>query len=184
MEGIKKIKNLLLVLCLFVSAPFLSCQANVVETQFAANPEPCKFLTPSDAEKIIGQPVGLIENHSKIEGDVHKFECTYRGISKDKVSGKDINLYFSLERQEQNPTVERARQEFESTYRKIDEPLLLVQRLSEIGDEAFVISNPPNFHFIMVRKGAMIFRMKLNKAPEKTSFEELKAFAKKFADEL
>ena len=186
MEGLRKMKRkiILLVLCLFVSAPFLSCQANVFETHFAANPKPCEFLPYDDAEKILGQPVRLIENISKVESDVRKTDCTYRGVSKDKFSGKDINLYFSLEQQEQNPTVEKARQEFESTYKKIDEPLLLVQLLSGIGDEAFVISNPPNFHFMMVRKGAMIFRMKLNKVPEKTSLEELKAFAKKFAEQL
>src|SRR5687768_17582263 len=122
-----KRKILLLVLCLFVSAPFLSCQANVVKTHFAAKPKPCKFLTPSDAEKILGQPVRLIENISKVEGNVSKSNCVYRGISKDKVSGQAINLYFSLEQKEQNPTIEQARQVFESTYKKINEPDISVQ---------------------------------------------------------
>jgi len=144
----------------------------------------CEFLTQSDAEKIIGQPVWLVENTSKIEGDVRRSDCTYRGISRDKVSGKDINLYFSLERREKNPTVEQAREIFASTYGKINEPDIFVGKLSGIGDEAFVISNPPSFHFIMVRKGAKIFSMKLNKAPEKTSLDELKAFAKKCAEQL
>lgn len=187
MESLTKMKRkiLLLVLCvLFASAPFLSCQANVVETHFAAKPKPCKFLSYADAEKILGQSVRLIENISKVEGDVRKSDCVYTGVSKDKVSGKDINLYFSLEQQEQNPTVEQARQVFESTYRKINEPELSVQVLSGIGDEAFSISNPSNFHFIMVRKGEIIFRIKLNKATEKTSLEELKAFAKKFAEQI
>ena len=93
-------------------------------------------------------------------------------------------MYFSLERQEQNPTVEQARQIFASTYKKINEPALSVEVLSRIGDEAFSISNPSNFHFIMVRKGEIIFRIKLNKATENTSLEELKAFAKKFAEQL
>ena len=168
---------------LIVLISSLSCAA---QSKIISNEDlkSCEFLTQSDAEKIIGQPVRLIENTSKIEGDVRKSNCTYQGISKDKVSGKDINLYFSLEQQEQNPTVENAQKEFESTYKKIDEPDIFVGKLSGIGDEAFVISNPPNFQFMMVRKGAMIFRMKLNKAPKKTSLEEFKAFAKKFADQL
>ena len=179
-----KIKILLLVLCLFVSAPFLSCLANAFETHFVAKPKPCKFLSYGDAEKILGQSVRLTENISKIEGDVRKSDCVYTGVSKDKVSGKDVNLYFSLEQKEQNPTVEQARQVFESTYRKINEPELSVEVLSGVGDEAFSISNPLNFHFIMARKGEIIFRIKLNKATEKTSLEELKAFAKKFAEQL
>jgi hypothetical protein len=179
-----KRKILLLALCLFVSAPFLSCQANAVKTHFAAKPKSCKFLSYADAEKILGQPVRLMENISKVEGDVRNSNCVYTGVSKDKVSGKDINLYFSFEQQEQNPTVEQARQVFESTYKKINEPDLSVQVLSGIGDEAFSISNPSNFHFIMVRKGEIIFRIKLNKATEKTSLEELKAFAKKFAEQI
>ena len=179
-----KRKILLLVLCLFVFAPFLSCQANVFKTHFAAQPKPCKFLSYADAEKILGQPVRLIEDISKVEGSVRNSNCVYTGISKDKISGKDINLYFSLEQKGQNPTVEQARQIFESTYRKINEPDLSVEILNGIGDEAFSISNPSNFHFIMVRKGGIIFRIKLNKATEKTSLEELKAFAKKFAEQL
>ncbi|CAN5597452.1 hypothetical protein BH10ACI1_BH10ACI1_26380 [soil metagenome] len=175
-----------LFLLLFVSA--VSCQTNVAtineKSVSAEKSKPCEFLTPSDAEKILGQTVRLIENTSKIEGDVSKSDCVYRGISKDKVSGKDVNLYFSLERQEQNPTVEQARQIFASTYKKINEPALSVEVLSGIGDEAFSISNPSNFHFIMVRKGEIIFRIKLNKATENTSLEELKAFAKKFAEQL
>lgn len=186
MEGLRKMKRkiLLFVLCLFVSAPFLSCLANVFETHFAAKPKPCKFLSDADAEKILGQPVRLIGNISKVEDDVRKSDCVYTGVSKDKVSGKDVNLYFSLEQQEQNHAVEQTRQEFASTYGKINEPNLSVEVLSGIGDEAFSISNPSNFHFIMVRKGEIILRIKLNKATEKTSLEELKVFAKKFAEQL
>jgi hypothetical protein len=179
-----KRKILLLVLCLLVYAPFLNCQANAVKTTFAAQLKPCRLLSAGEAEKILGQPVRLMENISKVEGEVHKSNCVYTGVSKDKVSGKDVNLSFSLEQKEQNPTVEQARQVFKSTYGKVNEPELSVQVLSGIGDEAFSISNPSKFHFIMVRKGEIIFRIKLNKANENTSLEELKAFAKKFAEQL
>lgn len=175
-------KTQLLMFFLIFSAFALSlnCQTKAVDEKA----EPCKYLSFADAEKILGQPVRLIENISKVEGDVRKSDCVYRGISKDKVSGKDINLYFSLERKEQNPTVERARQIFESSYKKINEPDLSVQVLNGIGDEAFLISNPPNFHFMMVRKDEVIFRFKMNKAAENTSVEELKAFAKKVSGQI
>ena len=89
-----------------------------------------------------------------------------------------------MERQDQNPTAERAHEIFETAYKKINEPEISVGKLSGIGDEAFFISNPPSFHFMMVRKSETIFRVKLNKAGEGTSFEELKIFMKKTAEEI
>jgi hypothetical protein len=184
MEGLRKMKKiiLLLILCLFVSAPVFSYQANVGKTHFAANPKTCKFLSSAEAEKILGQPVRLIENNSKVKDNIRTSDCVYRGISKDKVSGKDISLTFSLEQKEQNPTIEEAHQVFETTYKKINEPDIFVGNLSGIGDEAFLVSNPPSFHFMMVRKDEKIFRIKLNKAAEGTSLEELKIFMKKIAE--
>lgn len=179
-----KRKILPIVICLFVCTPFFISRVDAAKTHSAVKLKPCKFLTYAEAEKILGQPVRLIENVSKIEGDVRKSNCVYSGISKDKASGKDINLYFSMEQKAQNPTIEETRQIFESAYGKVNEPELSVQVLSEIGDESFVISNPGYFHFIMVRKGAIIFRIKLNKAAENTSLAELKTFAKKFAEQL
>lgn len=174
-------KNILMLSGIFLSLVLsINCQTKTVDEKIKL----CQFLSSAEAEKILGQPVRLVETNSKIEGDVSRSDCIYTGISKDKVSGKDINLYFSFERKAQNPTVEEARKVFESAYRKINEPELSVQLLSEIGDESFIISNPPHFHFIMVRKGEIIFRIKMNKAAETTSLEELKAFAKKFAEKI
>jgi hypothetical protein len=178
----KHTKRLLLLVVICISA--LNCTAQSKNINSSRQVKACTLLAQSDAEKILGQPVRLIENTSKIQGGVRKSDCVYRGASNDKFSGKPINLYFSLEQRQQNPTVEQARQVFESTYRKINEPDLLVQVLNGIGDKAFLISNPPSFHFIMVRKGEVIFRFKMNKAAEKTSLEELKEFAKKISEQI
>ena len=173
-------KRTILLLSLIFSGFVLSL--NCQTKGMSGKVEPCKYLSSPEAEKILGQSVRLIENSSKVEGDVRKSNCVYSGISKDKISGKDINLYFSVEQKVQNPTVGQAHEVFESAYKKINEPEISVGKLSGIGDEAFFISNPPNFHFMMVRKGELIFRIKLNKASEGTSFEELKIFMKKIAE--
>jgi hypothetical protein len=173
-------KILLIILFLFIGVPTLNCQTKASGSQRSADEKtkPCQFLSFAAAEKILGQPVELVTNSWTFTTGKTRFDCTYRGVEKDKASGKDINLFFSSEQIQQNPTAERAHEVFESTFRKINEPDIFVGKLSEIGDEAFLISNPPHFHFLMVRKGEIIFRIKLNKAGKGTSLEELKAFAK------
>ena len=175
-----KTQLLMLFLIFSASALSLNCQTKAADEKAA----PCKYLSFSEAEKILGAKVALITNSWTFTADKTRFDCTYRAVEKDKVSGKDINLYFSMERKDQNPTIGQAHEVFESAYRKINEPEISVGKLSGIGDEAFFISNPPNFHFMMVRKGENIFRFKMNKAAEKTSLVELKAFAKKVAEQI
>ncbi|HVE57464.1 MAG TPA: hypothetical protein VNB22_11595 [Pyrinomonadaceae bacterium] len=171
-------KILLLLIIFSASALSFNCQTTDEKTKA------CKFLSFAEAEKILGGKVELVTNSWTFTTDITRFDCTYRAVEKDKASGKDINLYFSFEQQDQNATVEKAREVFASTYRKINEPDIFVGKLSGVGDEAFLISNPPNFHFMMVRKGTKIFRIKLNKAGKGTSLEELKTFMKKAAEQI
>lgn len=172
----RKILFLFLIFSAFVLS--LNCQTKGTNEKA----EPCKYLSFTEAEKILGRKVALITNSWTFSADKTRFECNYRAIEKDKASGEDINLYFAVEQQDQNPTAEQAHEIFESAYKKINEPEISVGKLSGIGDEAFFISNPPHFHFMMVRKGGIIFRIKLNKAGEGTSLEELKIFMKKIAE--
>jgi hypothetical protein len=179
-------KILLFILFLVIGVPTINCQTKASGKQNSADEKtkPCKFLSFADADKILGQPVELVTNSWTFTADKTRFDCTYRGVEKDEASGKDINLYFSSEEIQQNPTAEQAHEVFESDYRKINEPDIFVGKLSGIGDEAFLISNPPNFHFMMVRKGVIIFRIKLNKAGKGTSLEELKTFMKNIAGRI
>lgn len=173
-------KCLLLFLILSAFVLSVNCQTKQADEKV----KPCKFLSFAEAEKILGGKVELVTNSWTFTTGITRFDCTYRAVEKDTASGKDINLYFSFEQQDQNPTTEKAREVFASTYSKINEPDIFVGKLSGIGDEAFLISNPPNFHFIMVRKDTMIFRIKLNKASKGTSLEELKTFMKKAAEQI
>jgi hypothetical protein len=171
-------KFLFLFLIFAASALSLNCQTKTAEEKV----KPCKYLSFADAEKILGAQVELVTNSWTFTKDITRFDCTYRAVEKDKASGKDINLYFSSE--QQDSTAEQVHEVFETASRKINEPDIFVGKLSGIGDEAFLISNPPHFHFMMARKGKNIFRIKLNKAGEGTSLEELKAVVKKIVEQL
>src|SRR5688500_197233 len=97
LERINMKNKIILVTLLVICISALNCMAQSKNINSREKLKACMLLTQSDAEKILGQPVRLIENISKIEGDVRNSDCSYTGISKDKVSGKDISLYFSVE---------------------------------------------------------------------------------------
>lgn len=145
--------------------------------------KPCQLLTQADAEKILGQSVRLIADTYGLKGDVRQCRCAYTAVSKDPASGQDINLNFIFEQKESNPSAEQARQVMEST-KSENAHDLSIRDLSGIGDEAFLLGEEPNFHFIMARKGAIVIRLQIKQATEKTSLEELKAFARKVAKHL
>lgn len=158
-------------------------QANAGQAGLCEKLKPCQLLIQADAEKILRQSVRLTQDVSDLKDGIRQCRCTYTGISKDAVSGRDINLFFSLERLEVNPTVEQARQVMDSTKAENAHDLTIVN-LPGIGDEAFRLGDQPTSQFIMARKGAIIIRLQINQATEQTSFEELKAFAQKVTKQL
>src|SRR5215208_5400482 len=127
---------------------------------------------------MLGQPVWLIHDTSELKGDRRQCVCAYTGVSKDKASGQDSYLFFSVEQKEVSPSVEQARQMIETT-KEDNAHDTDIQDLTGMGDEAFLLSNDSNNHFIMVRKGAIIMRLQIKNAPGKNSLDELKAFAEK-----
>jgi hypothetical protein len=145
--------------------------------------KPCQLLTQAAAEKILGQSVRLIADRSGLKGDVRQCACAYTAVTKDPASGQDINLYFVLEQQENHPSAEQARRVMDST-RSDNAHDAVIRDLSGIGDQAFLFGEESNVHFIMARKGAIVIRLQIKQATEKTSLEELKAFAREIAKRL
>jgi hypothetical protein len=145
---------------------------------FCEKIKPCQILTQADAERMLGQPVRLIQNSSELRGDVRQCMCGYMGLSKDKASGQDCALYFSLEQKEATPSAEQAHQVLVST-KEANAHDHVIGDLSGIGDEAFSLSNDSDSHLIMARKGAVIMRLQVKRAAGTRSLEELKAFAER-----
>lgn len=177
LEGLKKMRTKILFLFLIFSASALAlnCQTKAANEKV----KPCKFLSFAEAEKILGGPVELITNSWTFTAERTRFDCIYRSLEKDKVSGREINLYFMLE---ESSTEDQARQIYADIWNS-NKNHLGIEPLSGIGDEAYFHSDKSNFHFVMARKGNFTIRMKINKAVETNSPEELKAFAKRISEE-
>ena len=55
-----------------------------------------------------------------------------------------------------------------------------VKIVHDMGDEAYFYSDGRNFYFILVRKGKIMFRIKVNKITSHTSLNELTWYQRKF----
>jgi hypothetical protein len=158
-------------------------EGNGGQSGFCEKMKPCQLLAQADAERILGQPVLPGQNTSELKGDVRQCMCAYTGVSKDKASGQDVNLFFLLEQNEGKLSVEQVRQVLETT-KQANAHDLLVQELTGIGDEAFLLSDEVSSYFIMARKGVIIMRLQAKNAAKKTSLDELKSFAEKVFKQL
>lgn len=138
-------------------------------------PHGCQFLSRAAAEKILGQAARITENKVDQKGDVRTFRCTYTAAANDPASGRSVNLIFMLE---ENANIEQAQTTFESI-RKSNQNHAGFTNWLGVADEALVHSERPNFHFVMVRKGRYSIRVKVNKAVESTSLDEVKNFVSK-----
>jgi len=163
-------RNLLFLLLIFsASVLSLNCQTKAADEKT----KPCKYLSFAEAEKILGGRVELITNSWTFTADKTRFDCTYHVTQKDKKSGREINLFFTLE---EDSSEEGAKRVYADIWNS-NKDHRGIESLSGIGDEAYAHSDKSNFHFVMARKGKFTIRMKVNKAPETTSLEELKIFA-------
>lgn len=177
-------------LLLLVILPFFISSSVMQKTEGKANQaglceklKPCELLTQADAERVLGQPVRLTGDTSELRGEVRQCSCIYTGVARDPVSGQDINLYFSYEQKESGSSAEQAQRVMAST-KSENAHDASIKDLSGIGDEAFLLGANPDVHFIMARKGAVVIRMQIKQATEKTSLEELKSLASKVAKRL
>lgn len=175
-------KSLLFIWLLLASACSLNCQTNAVGKPASSDDKtkPCKFLSFAEAAKILGQPVQLVTNSWTPASEGTRFDCTYAVVSKVTSGEREINLFFMLE---EASSESRAKEIYE-VIRKSNESHEGIEKLTEIGDEGFSQNDKPNFYLIMARKGKFTIRLKINRAAETTSFDELKAFAKKVAGQI
>ncbi len=140
--------------------------------------KPSQLLTQSIAERMLGQPARLAPDTTTMRGNVRQCMCAYFGASKDKDTGQDSVVYFSLEEKEKAPSAEEARQVLVSTKEAnaLDHE---IKDLTGIGDEAFLLGNDSNSHLIMARKGGIIMRLQVKRSAGTKSLEESKVFAQK-----
>lgn len=176
---------LLSLLLFFVcSSPVTELSACIAtQTGLCEKQQPCKLLTTADAEKLLGQPVRLIQEATEMRGDVRQCRCVYTGINKHPVNGQDINLFFSIEQRENSPSAAQAHQVLETIKIENAHDTTIID-LAGIGDEAFQLGDSPNVLFILARKGPIILRLQIKQATEKSSMEAVIAFVQQTANRL
>lgn len=163
---------------LLTSGVMAAAEGNGSQAEFCERMKLRQRLTEAEAERILGQPVRLLQNTSGMKDDVRQCMCGYFGMTRDKATGQNCVVYFSLEEKAINPSVEQAHQVLVST-KAANAHDTLIQDLSGIGDEAFALSNDSDSHLIMARKGTIIMRLQVKRAAGNRSLEELKAFAER-----
>lgn len=169
-----KIIHLLLLISAFVLTA--NCQTNAKQEKT----KPCKYLSFADAGKILGRKVELVTNSWNFSNDESRFDCNYRSVENDKISGREINLFFRLDESASENEAKRIYAEIWNSNKNHDG----IEVLDDFGDEAYFHGDGSNFHFLLARKGKFTIRLKINKAVETASPGKLKSFAKNIIEKL
>ena len=136
----------------------------------------CKYLSFAEAEQILARRVEMITNSWFVTAEITRIECVYRAVDGDR----ETSLFVLIE---ETPDVAAAQESYEMI-RESNKNQKGVELLSGIGDRAYWHGDPPNFYFLMAQKGRFTIRLKINKAVETVSREEIKAAARRIAEEL
>jgi hypothetical protein len=138
------------------------------------------YFSKSDAEKILGEKAYLSDSSSTIKKDTLEIKTAYTANSKDKITGKTGVIYFMIEEYIHDSSAKNA-YHFIKVANENHEGVKII---NDMGDEAYFHSDGQNFYFILVRKGKIMFRAKVNKITSHTSLKEFNRISKKISDDL
>ena len=138
------------------------------------------YFSNSDAELILGERAFLSDSSSAIKKDTLEIKRAYTANSADSKTGKTGVIYFMIEEYSKESSAKGAYHFFKSANEKQEG----VRTVNNMGDEAYFHSDGKNFYFILVRKGKIMFRMKVNKITSHTSLSGFNLVSKKMADAL
>jgi len=141
---------------------------------------PAHLFTKTDAEKILGEPAHLEDSATIVNKEAVQYKSSYIANSKDPKTGKTGGVYYLFERYSSATTAH----EVYASFKEGNQSHEGFSILEGMGDEAYFHSDGENFHFIIVRKGKNMFRIKVNKITGTTSLDELKRVAKDITAEL
>lgn len=138
------------------------------------------YFSQSDAELILGEKAYLSDSSSAIKKDTLEIKRAYTANSEDSRTGKTGVIYFMIEEYSKESSAQEAYHFFKTANEKHEG----VRTVNNMGDEAYFHSDGTNFYFILVRKGKIMFRMKVNKTTSHTSLKEFNLVSKKMADAI
>jgi hypothetical protein len=156
-----------MILAMILATIFLTGDARqpAVTDSAAFKSVACDFLTYDNAFKLIGKSTGA-DSGMEDTAEGRKWGCTFTASD---IGDKPRKLYFTMIKSSSD---DGAKQAFDSI-RQSNKSHAGFEEWPGVGDEAVVHSDPPNFHFVMVRKGVKAIRVKVNPAAG-VSLDELK----------
>jgi len=161
-----------------VSRDYAVNSTKVIDAPSLTNP--AHLFTKEDAEKILGELTRLDDSATIVNKDAVQYKSSYLANAKDPKTGKTGGVYFLFERYNSASTAHEVYASFKAGNQS-HEGFSILQGM---GDEAYFHSDGENFHFIIVRKGKNMFRIKVNKITSTTSLDELNRVAKNITAEL
>ncbi len=138
------------------------------------------YFSKSDAELILGEKAYLSDSSSTTKKDTLEIKRAYTANSEDSKTSKTGVIYFMIEEYSKESSAKEAYRFFKTANEKHEG----VRTVNNMGDEAYFHSDGTNFYFILVRKGKIMFRMKVNKITSHTSLSGFNQVSKKMADAL
>jgi hypothetical protein len=141
--------------------------------------ERSRFLTLADSEKIMGEPMHLIDSSTILGPGSLTFQCSYAANEMDSKTQKTGAIYFLLEVFNE---ISGARERYSFIMESNRDNG--IKELTGLGDEAYFHSDGENFYFVMVRKGVNVFNMKVNKITSTTSLDAFNDVARQITAAL
>jgi hypothetical protein len=165
---------------LFLGIAILSiaCKNNPAHSfSLPNNATPGSILPLTEAVQILGEPAIITDSTMTHEGETLTYKSTFTAI--DSVAARPGHLYFMLERY---PNIDAASKSYNSIKRANENHGIDI--LADLGDEAYYHTDNYNFYFILVRKGELMYRIKLSKVNHHSSEMAFKEVARKIAERI
>lgn len=166
-----------------ISRLLLSCIITFLPAapQLASHPpqhnvatKPQQLFTKPDADKIMGSFTHLTDSVYKNANSPTSYLCGFQEATIPPGSDRPGVVYFLYE---QYMDIAAAKKKY-ADIMKANKPNGITE-LHDLGDEAYYHTDGKNFHFVMVRKGKVVFNIKVNKITRTTSYDEFMRIAKR-----
>lgn len=152
---------------------------NALPDEKVPTPDDTSF-TLADAEKILGETAHFTRGKTNKKTFSTIYQSSYVANGKDKKTGNIGELSYQLEWYKSDTGARRKFADIKRTNDKGDG----VEALPGMGDEAFVHTDNETFYLIMVRKGAVLFRIKVEKWTSSVSSDAIEEIAENISDKI
>jgi hypothetical protein len=135
-------------------------------TESAYKPVACDFFTHANAERVLGGKVTVTDNRMNENRQGRLWTCTFQGSRTD---ANEPKLHFMLVQGISEESTRKAFEEIRAANRGRSD----LRDWPGVADEAMVRSDGDNFQLVIMRKGRMMIRAKVNPA-QGVSIDDLK----------